>query len=122
MNGQPVSRPDFHRRAVAGKQRIATAEGDDADVFGYHFENGMLAVNLFHMRGGQNGRPPGIFLGRPAGFDCRIATRKSGQPPSAQTSKAQPISRSEANESNSDQAVVRRSAELIFRGEFFPRC
>ncbi len=35
------------------KQRIASAEGDDADVFGYHFENGMLAVNLFHMRIGR---------------------------------------------------------------------
>ena len=35
------------------KQRIAAAEGDDADVFGYHFEKGMLAVNLFHMRGGR---------------------------------------------------------------------
>jgi excinuclease ABC subunit C len=35
------------------KQRIAAAEGDDADVFGYHFENEMLAVNLFHMRGGR---------------------------------------------------------------------
>ncbi len=35
------------------KQRIAAAEGDDADVFGYHFENDMLAVNLFHMRGGR---------------------------------------------------------------------
>ena len=35
------------------KQRIATVEGDDADVFGYHFENGMLAVNLFHLRGGR---------------------------------------------------------------------
>lgn len=35
------------------KQRIASAEDDDADVFGYHFENGMLAVNLFHMRGGK---------------------------------------------------------------------
>src|SRR5215471_17929918 len=34
------------------KQRIAAVEGDDADVFGYHYENGMLAVNLFHMRGG----------------------------------------------------------------------
>ena len=31
---------------------MAAAEGDDADVFGYHYENGMLAVNLFHMRGG----------------------------------------------------------------------
>ena len=35
------------------KQRIASADNDDADVFGYHYENGMLAVNLFHMRGGK---------------------------------------------------------------------
>ena len=35
------------------KQRIATLDGDDADVFGYHFENQMLAVNLFHLRGGK---------------------------------------------------------------------
>jgi len=35
------------------KQRIASADSDDADVFGYHYENGMLAVNLFHMRGGK---------------------------------------------------------------------
>jgi excinuclease ABC subunit C len=36
------------------KQRIATAEqGDDADVFGYHFEDGSLAINLFHVRGGK---------------------------------------------------------------------
>jgi len=35
------------------RQRIAAAEGDDSDVFGYHNENGMLAVNLFHMRGGK---------------------------------------------------------------------
>src|SRR6202051_711280 len=34
------------------KQRIATADNEDADVFGFHFENDMLAVNLFHMRGG----------------------------------------------------------------------
>ena len=35
------------------RQRIATTESDDADVFGFHFENDMLAVNLFHMRGGK---------------------------------------------------------------------
>lgn len=35
------------------KQRIAAADGDDTDVFGYHFENEMLAVNLFHVRGGR---------------------------------------------------------------------
>lgn len=35
------------------KQRIATAENEDADVFGFHYENEMLAVNLFHMRSGK---------------------------------------------------------------------
>jgi excinuclease ABC subunit C len=35
------------------KQRIAAVEGDDADVFGFYYENQMLAVNLFHMRGGK---------------------------------------------------------------------
>ncbi len=35
------------------KQRIATAENEDADVFGFHYENEMLAVNLFHMREGK---------------------------------------------------------------------
>jgi len=36
------------------KQRIATVEQDDeADVFGYHFEDGSLAVNLFHVRAGK---------------------------------------------------------------------
>jgi excinuclease ABC subunit C len=41
-------------RQLQEKQRIATAEqDDDADVFGYHFEDGNLAVNLFHMRNGK---------------------------------------------------------------------
>src|SRR5258708_28639085 len=35
------------------KQRMAAVEGDDTDVFGYHFENQMLAVNVFHLRGGK---------------------------------------------------------------------
>ncbi len=35
------------------KQRIATADNEDADVFGFHYEQDMLAVNLFHMRGGK---------------------------------------------------------------------
>src|SRR5271163_4695029 len=35
------------------KQRVASAEDEDADVFGFHYENGMLAVNLFHMRAGK---------------------------------------------------------------------
>jgi excinuclease ABC subunit C len=35
------------------RQRMAAVGGDDGDVFGYHYENHMLAVNLFHMRGGK---------------------------------------------------------------------
>ena len=38
---------------VQERQRMATTDGDDADVYGYHYENGMVAVNLFHMRGGK---------------------------------------------------------------------
>ncbi len=41
-------------RQLQEKQRAATAEqGDDTDVFGYHFEDGSLAVNLFHVRAGK---------------------------------------------------------------------
>jgi excinuclease ABC subunit C len=36
------------------KQRAATAAlSDDSDVFGYHYEDGSLAVNLFHVRSGK---------------------------------------------------------------------
>ena len=38
---------------LSEKQRIASTEEDDADVFGYHCENDMIAVNLFHLRGGK---------------------------------------------------------------------
>jgi len=62
--GQAAEAEEFERAAryrdlistveqLQEKQRIAGVEGDDADVFGYHYESGMLAVNLFHMRGGK---------------------------------------------------------------------
>ena len=38
---------------LSEKQRIASTDDDDADVFGYHCENGMIAANLFHLRGGK---------------------------------------------------------------------
>ena len=38
---------------IGEKQRIASAESDDADVFGYHYETGCLAANLFHIRSGK---------------------------------------------------------------------
>ena len=39
---------------LQAKQRAATTEmGDDTDVFGYHYEEERLAVNLFHVRAGK---------------------------------------------------------------------
>jgi len=55
------------------KQRMAAAEGDDTDVFGYHFENDMLAVNLFHVRGGR-------ILDRREFFWEDLPEREPGQP------------------------------------------
>jgi excinuclease ABC subunit C len=58
---------------VQEKQRIAAAEGDDTDVFGYHYENQMLAVNLFHMRGGR-------ILDRREFFWEELPEQEPGQP------------------------------------------
>jgi excinuclease ABC subunit C len=38
---------------IGEKQRMDSAEGDDQDVISYHYENHLLAVNLFHMRSGK---------------------------------------------------------------------
>uniref|UniRef100_E6QHS8 UvrABC system protein C (Protein uvrC) (Excinuclease ABC subunit C) n=1 Tax=mine drainage metagenome TaxID=410659 RepID=E6QHS8_9ZZZZ len=40
-------------RQVQGKQRADSAQDEDSDVFGYHCEDGSLAVNLFHIRSGK---------------------------------------------------------------------
>jgi excinuclease ABC subunit C len=40
-------------REVEEKQKIAAAEGDNADIFGYYAEPRLVAVNLFHLRNGR---------------------------------------------------------------------
>ena len=66
------------------RQRMAAAEGDDADVFGYHFENGMLAVNLFHMRGGKMvDRREFFWEELPEFARCRSISDDVRRPPSA---------------------------------------
>ena len=37
---------------VEQKQKMAAAEGDDADIFGFYAEPPLVAVNLFHLRSG----------------------------------------------------------------------
>ncbi|MFQ5777450.1 MAG: excinuclease ABC subunit UvrC [Terriglobia bacterium] len=38
---------------VREKQKLAAAAGDDTDIVGYHYEEPLLAVNLFHVRAGR---------------------------------------------------------------------
>ncbi len=35
------------------RQKMATSYGDDVDIFGFHQEGPLVAVNLFHLRGGR---------------------------------------------------------------------
>ena len=35
------------------RQKMAAARGEDADIFGFHQEGPLVAVNLFHLRGGR---------------------------------------------------------------------
>ncbi len=61
--------------ALAERQKMATMGYDDVDIFGYHHEDNMVAVSVFHMRGGrvvdkrelfwedQNDFNPGEFFG-----------------------------------------------------------
>jgi excinuclease ABC subunit C len=40
-------------REMEQKQKMDAAEGDNADIFGYHAEPPLVAVNLFHLRNGK---------------------------------------------------------------------
>ena len=40
-------------REMEQKQKMDAAEGDDLDIFGYHAEPPLVAVNLFHLRNGK---------------------------------------------------------------------
>jgi len=48
------------------KQRVASADDDDADVFGYHYERHAGGEPVSHARR-QDGGPPRVLLGRTAG-------------------------------------------------------
>ena len=40
-------------REMEQKQKMAAVEGDDIDIFAYHAEPPLVAVNLFHLRNGK---------------------------------------------------------------------
>jgi excinuclease ABC subunit C len=117
------------------KQRIASTEGDDADVFGYHFENQMLAVNLFHMRGGKvldrreffwedlpEFAPPDGAMGVPARPGKQSSPAPSPDSPTvedAAESEAQTAVRSDALTLTGEDARRSISTDLFQPGEFF---
>ncbi|MBI3935043.1 MAG: excinuclease ABC subunit UvrC [Acidobacteria bacterium] len=51
------------------KQKMAAAAGDDLDVFGYHQEGPLVAVNVFHTRGGRVLDRREFFWENQDGFD-----------------------------------------------------
>src|SRR4029077_19702721 len=92
------------------RQRLASAEGDDADVFGYHYENGMVAVNLFHMRGGK-------MLDRREFFWEELPEL---HPNGETVAPARPPDRSSAGQADSVTGEdARLSIDLFHPGEFF---
>jgi excinuclease ABC subunit C len=74
------------------KQRMAAAEGDDTDVFGYHFENDMVAVNVFHMRGGKVLDRREFFWEELPEFHAAPTSQEFGAqpPPAASSSNTEP--------------------------------
>jgi len=94
------------------RQRIAAAEGDDADVFGYHFENGMLAVNLFHMRAGK-------MVDRREFFWEDLPEFALAEAGSADADNSIDPEASRERGPQDDKAVGQNATEVFNPGEFF---
>src|SRR5262249_25149194 len=104
------------------KQRMAAAEGDDQDVFGYHYENDMLAVNVFHLRGGKilDRREffweelPEIAGPQPPPAANNIESSGPQPPPATSVEPWEQMSSSAAEDGRAPQ-----SSSLFHPGEFF---
>jgi excinuclease ABC subunit C len=105
------------------RQRIHAAEGDDADVFGYHYENGMLAVNLFHMRGGKMVDRREFFWEELPEFAAVDAGSTDSSAPRSERSEGSvqlPGSRDAADESIDPSAREERGPQDDKAGTFHP--
>ena len=101
------------------KQRIAAAEGDDADVFGFHYENQMLAVNLFHMRGGKVLDRREFFWEDLPEFAAQPNAQGNGETgvPARSGARSSPRGSYDADTMTGEDA--RRSTDSFHPGEFF---
>jgi excinuclease ABC subunit C len=91
------------------KQRIATVDNEDADVFGFHFENDMLAVNLFHMRGGKIVDRRDLFWEELPDLAVDFAVAESSDSEDAEIALAPPVGSAALPEAN-DRAPFSPSA------------
>jgi excinuclease ABC subunit C len=53
------------------RQKMALSRGEDADIFGFHQEGPLVAVNLFHLRGGRTVDRREFFWENMEAFDAR---------------------------------------------------
>ncbi len=60
-------------------RKMAAAQGEDIDIFAYHAEPPLVAVNLFHMRNGKSARPARFLLGRSGRFQPQRTGRGASE-------------------------------------------
>jgi excinuclease ABC subunit C len=102
------------------KQRIASSDDEDADVFGFHYENDMLAVNLFHMRGGKIVDRRDLFweeLPELASMETSAA-EETEEDPQLEPNPVVPAPEIEADGEESDQVYVLASMDDVARPTF----
>ncbi len=95
------------------KQRMATTDNEDADVFGFHFENEMLAVNLFHMRGGKIVDRRDLFW-----EDLPETLTETAHEPEESTPHLEPDPSHSAPEVREGRAEMQRSSLTELNGSF----
>jgi excinuclease ABC subunit C len=103
------------------KQRIATADNEDADVFGFHYENDMLAVNLFHMRGGKIVDRRDFFWEElPESLSTTLNENVEEPPATESVARLEPDPSQPAPEVSEDIAITQHSGLTELNGAFSP--
>ncbi|MGE5206244.1 MAG: excinuclease ABC subunit UvrC [Chlamydiota bacterium] len=101
------------------KQRMASVESDDADVFGYHYENGMLAINLFHMRGGRVLDRREFFWDQVPVLEPPAPAKNNGREVAVKVAEGDVTSYVSTNDPGEGQAEPAPGAVGFNPGEFF---
>ncbi|HTU51738.1 MAG TPA: excinuclease ABC subunit UvrC [Acidobacteriaceae bacterium] len=97
------------------KQRIAAASDDDADVFGFHYEKGMLAANLFHIRNGRIvDRREFFWEDLPEFPEAQVSTAAEGEPDTTTGDSVEEAHDASANAKSEESSSVETFAPAVF--------